>query len=508
MERNIVRLDLRNWPANEAPPRYMSFIPAPFEKLEVISLGADGARAAQNFTIDDLQFGRTADELFLTFPAIEGPVEAVVLTLDNGNDPEFFIAGDVLSEPPVIATAGRWHLVAALLCGLLLAPLFFDIGFARALRETFPLYHAAFCLLAFVHTAARSGVLGQVVDIPFELYQTITYFSFDLMLGTVPLFARSFIEKDKLKRWHGHALLVAAAAPVINGIIANFVHGLSWNMYGALHWFFLAVFLLLMYFVLVSSALRKSRSAAFLLFSFAPLLAIGVLIVGGGLIPAMAIEFEDYWPQSLSLLFEVVVTAIAVTDRFLSIKRQRDRAVSEARSMEALSERDALTGLLNRRALTVRFDALRAQGFTAMAIVDLDHFKSINDTYGHQIGDDVLKAAAGAMMTQDDSDLLAFRIGGEEFLLLFRGRAMQARAEARREAISAAIASETTIGRKVTASMGYLEASSGAFQDASFETLYERADRLLYEAKEHGRNRMVVEKVKVFQKRTAQRQAA
>lgn len=222
--------------------------------------------------------------------------------------------------------------------------------------------------------------------------------------------------------------------------------------------------------------------------------------------PALAIDFDEVWAQNFALAFEVVVTSFAVAGRFLAIKLERDRAVDAARSFEAICEQDPLTGLLNRRALESRFEALRAEGFTALAVIDLDHFKAINDTYGHQLGDEVLVRAARALRDEGDPDLLAFRIGGEEFLILLRGKAKQSRAEARRRAICSAIAGEfPLVDRKVTASMGYIEASAGAIASANFEALYERADRLLYEAKERGRDITVAERVKVFWRREDQR---
>ena len=154
--------------------------------------------------------------------------------------------------------------------------------------------------------------------------------------------------------------------------------------------------------------------------------------------------------------------------------------------------------------LTERFQLLRAEGFATLALVDLDHFKRVNDTYGHATGDAVLKAVSGALMP--DGDTLVFRMGGEEFLLLLRGRDAAQRAERRRQSISARIAEDVNgLDGIVTASMGLVEIPSSVMRDASFADLYERADRLLYEAKQAGRNRTMSERLRVFVPRAAER---
>jgi diguanylate cyclase (GGDEF)-like protein len=162
---------------------------------------------------------------------------------------------------------------------------------------------------------------------------------------------------------------------------------------------------------------------------------------------------------------------------------------------------------MNRRALEDRFTELRAQGFAALAVLDLDRFKAINDEFGHGVGDDVLKAAAAAI--ESDANLLAFRLGGEEFVLLLKGRNALAEAERRRQAITIQVARRIdALDRPVTASMGVIEMPPDAAPDADFEYLYARADKLLYEAKQGGRNRTVSERLKLFVPRQSERRKA
>ena len=124
-----------------------------------------------------------------------------------------------------------------------------------------------------------------------------------------------------------------------------------------------------------------------------------------------------------------------------------------------------------------------------------EHFKDINDTHGHAIGDAVLRAVAAAL--REDEDTIAVRMGGEEFLLMLRGERTTERAERRRQAIPSRVAkSMPGLDRLVTASMGVLEMAEGdrpADPDAApptFANAFARCDALLYEAKAQGRNCM------------------
>ena len=132
-----------------------------------------------------------------------------------------------------------------------------------------------------------------------------------------------------------------------------------------------------------------------------------------------------------------------------------------------------------------------AAGFHTIAVIDIDHFKPINDIFGHPYGDSVLVCVAAALRASDDKDLIAFRIGGEEFLLMLRGKDAAERAEARRRAITArTLATMDGLDRPITASMGLLDFTAVADDpDLDFWSLYTRADQLLYDAKCAGRNR-------------------
>jgi diguanylate cyclase (GGDEF)-like protein len=167
------------------------------------------------------------------------------------------------------------------------------------------------------------------------------------------------------------------------------------------------------------------------------------------------------------------------------------------RRMQRLAMTDELTGLPNRRATLGRLaDLLEGGGaFPSSALIlDIDHFKMINDSYGHPAGDEVLKAVAASLRAHSPEPAFCGRLGGEEFLVVLPGsNAVTALALA--ESIRGSIAVTSTgqwfhDARQVTASIGV--ASSRAQADSP-STLLRRADLALYAAKRAGRNRVCSE---------------
>ncbi len=181
------------------------------------------------------------------------------------------------------------------------------------------------------------------------------------------------------------------------------------------------------------------------------------------------------------------------------IERERDRWRAESEQERRAARVDPLTGIGNRRAFNDTVAELARGGRDcALALFDVDHFKAVNDTYGHLVGDDVLRRCATAMAEVARECLggdghLFFRMGGEEFAVLFplEGRtAAQARriVDEMREAASDAGRGDQLPAITVTHSAGL--AIGLADEGASPGTaLLTRADDKLYAAKRSGRNR-------------------
>lgn len=155
------------------------------------------------------------------------------------------------------------------------------------------------------------------------------------------------------------------------------------------------------------------------------------------------------------------------------------------------SQTDTLTGLYNRRRMyqIAEQELSRIQrngGSLGLVLIDLDHFKQINDTYGHPAGDAVLKAFAALLNREIREIDIAVRMGGEEFAVIMPA-SDTASAHALAERIRKAVATLSLPHQiRLTASFG---ASATQGPEDSFEQLFSRTDKLLYKAKSAGRNR-------------------
>ncbi|HEX4893123.1 MAG TPA: diguanylate cyclase, partial [Hyphomicrobiaceae bacterium] len=183
------------------------------------------------------------------------------------------------------------------------------------------------------------------------------------------------------------------------------------------------------------------------------------------------------------------------------IKRKRHADLLRAKLDEGMEQAitDALTGLHNRRYLESHLSTLVAQatqsgGALSLVVVDIDYFKSVNDTYGHDAGDVVLREFASRIRRNTRGIDLACRLGGEEFVVIMPdtelARAMQV-AERLRSCIEAEPfqINQSTLLR-VTASVGIATLERREDTPAA---LFKRADRALYAAKREGRNRVVAD---------------
>lgn len=191
--------------------------------------------------------------------------------------------------------------------------------------------------------------------------------------------------------------------------------------------------------------------------------------------------------QQVSLVLGALLIALL---SWLAVRQLR-----MAGRLREIADTDPLTGIANRRSIEWRgrrafAHALRTEVPLAVVLLDIDHFKQVNDTHGHQAGDTVLVRLAQTcrqVLRQGDS---IGRIGGEEFVVLLPGAEIgPARdiAECLRDAVAALRFDAVAPGLAVTVSLGVTVSQAG---DREFGTLVERADRALYQAKAAGRNQV------------------
>jgi diguanylate cyclase (GGDEF)-like protein len=179
------------------------------------------------------------------------------------------------------------------------------------------------------------------------------------------------------------------------------------------------------------------------------------------------------------------------------LKILQDELLEKNAQLEALSVTDPLTGLANRRRLMTRLEeevarARRYKTPLSVVMIDIDHFKLVNDTYGHAMGDEVLRNIGAMLKTGVRTTDLAARYGGEELTLVLShtdlSTAMQVAETLRQKFANLDHQLDGTSLRK-TASMG-VAAREGEGDLPDAETLLKKADEALYRAKQGGRNRV------------------
>lgn len=169
--------------------------------------------------------------------------------------------------------------------------------------------------------------------------------------------------------------------------------------------------------------------------------------------------------------------------------QQRTSELEQAnRRLNLLSRTDALTGLANRRSFFESASLHMARHDAALLMIDIDHFKHVNDVHGHDAGDAALRAVADALHRGlREGDLLA-RWGGEEFIALVDAGEALACAERLRHAVAAGVVGVGGTQLRLTVSIGLSHAVAGTALAAAMSS----ADRALYHAKQSGRDRVVV----------------
>jgi len=208
-----------------------------------------------------------------------------------------------------------------------------------------------------------------------------------------------------------------------------------------------------------------------------------------GVIPMTSLTM---FSAQIGSTLETLIVSWGLANQIKLIRKEKDRAVEQMNENRKLADSDFLTGLYNRRYIMNRFSAFKGEQIVLL-ILDIDHFKQINDTYGHLAGDNVLQQIASVLRQCFRHGDVIGRFGGEEFIVLMPDAFLN-QARHRAEELLAAVGSVPIhIGDEhitCTVSIGITEWKSDGGDD--FHEALRRADEALYEAKRLGRNRICV----------------
>ena len=399
----------------------------------------------------------------------------------------------VISYAGAEARHVEFAVVFGLLLGLLITPLMLTALVFLALRLPFLPYHFGMVLCGLLYGFSWSGM---IFALPFETTpiarSLINHLTIPLAFFFACMLTRELCGRESIGSTWSKRLIIAGIAPILTSIILigsapNFSH------YGSL--LYHAGFLLPLLAItgtLISGSLKGVQICRIQLLAWTPMIAyVGLRILRGlGILEPNPITQYGLFP---SLIIEALLTTGVIFWQIVEIRKQRDLALQRQSVLHDLAHQDDLTGALNRRAFIEGFNQVTAAGripgreITLLSI-DLDHFKNVNDAYGHAVGDDVLVGITKLLKSQCRGDDLCARFGGEEFSILLVTSSVAAAdgcANRLRIAIEAAV---FPVAGKVTASIGLVKVDPDA--PVPFDSWYSAADKALYVAKAKGRNRV------------------
>lgn len=395
---------------------------------------------------------------------------------------------ELMSEENYLARRLEYRFVYGLIYGFLLSMIIYNSMLFIGLRDRsyllYSLYLGVFALLNLAYTG--HGFAWFWPDSP--QWQNHVIFVLMLLFGCCGLaFTSSFLSLADYAPKSRHWLQGLAAFGVVSLSISLLLGSQSLEALSTFVFCLLATASMLLL-GLISIRNRHVAGNYYLAGTFCGLLGTGIsiLTVWG----ALPFNNWNYGAIKLGIIAQAILLALGLSHKV----RQQQKKKLQA---ERMAERDPLTGLHNRRGFNEQTiatwsTAVRKNRPLSLIMLDLDHFKSINDLYGHAIGDHALELTARLLEKTCRAGDVVARWGGEEFLLMLPETALneaQALAERLRREISALAPANDSRGVTLSASFGVIERSA----QTSLEQLINQADRLLYAAKHAGRNRVCIE---------------
>lgn len=435
---------------------------------------SDGQAASRNLQLGAIFLDR--------LPARAAPLVRVLWRIDGSANLRGIVIGARLAT---MRESGWSNLKMAAMyagfVGLGIALLVHNLALWGALRHRFQLAYCLMIATLLLYAISSSGALAWFwPDIANNDRLRINYFGLGLAAASALGFARSFFEERVFAGIIGRICTTLIVALI--GCSAAFAVIAPWRI-ALLDQVYTASFLALVAFVPVV-LVRAWQKHSNYLWLFA--LAWGAPVVFAGLRLANNLNLTgwSFWIDNstiLSMTAEALLSSLAIAYRIRLLSVERDLARSEELAARALADTDPLTGLLNRRAFLTR--AIGREGEQMLHVLDLDHFKAVNETIGHDGGDEVLRVVARVLRASLPSDALVARIGGEEFAIV----APLACPLDANTILSRLRAERMPFDLAVTASIG---SCTGPLKtEIDWKKLYRRADRALYEAKADGRDR-------------------
>jgi diguanylate cyclase (GGDEF)-like protein len=410
------------------------------------------------------------------------PVRAIVARVENSKVVRGVMHRPKLSSPhsareSELALAALYAAFAGICVGLL----FYNAALWWAMREPFLLAYCSTVAALLVYSLFTSGAPHYVFD---------GWTGGDRLRFTIPLlaitasvgmwFISCFFTATPLPRWLRIATTAQIAwLPSVGFAYAFFGPGNIKLFDTAYMLSFLPLPLLFLCYLHAAWRARDPLLPYFVIAWSMPFLSVVMRILRGFDVvpPAAVIENSTL----IGLAFEALVSSLAIGYRVRLLAQDRDRAELAEANAIAIAETDPLTGLLNRRAFLSRL--LERKSNWTLLLLDIDHFKRVNDSLGHAGGDEALIAIGRMLQREAPGGALVARMGGEEFAIAYRGAMLLIDPA---ELLAKIRNVELPDGYRITASIGI--ANRAVENEQDWKILYRAADMALYRAKSGGRD--------------------
>lgn len=465
-----------------------------FEAMRSIIVYADGRIIEHRF-----RSGRAGGHwavggfLHAEVPARTAPVTEVYLGIKHLVNLDTMRKVRVVSEGEFARTQTLWVALASAFAGVVIASLAYTSFLYTGLRHAFLRQYAFWCLAVLAYGLSWSNLVFYVAPglagswgVRLNLYTAgaATLFA--------ALFLNAFLEPKALPRRLQRLLVGTGWASFVAAVLAAF------DQFGAAYAYvadrvlnaIVAFGVILVIACIAVAARRGSRSVRFYALAWSPTLAAFVLRMMRNF---HLIPHADWIDMCLfgATVIETMLLSAAISDRFRKLEAERNSARAERAEFSRLAEIDALTGIYNRRGFVARAEELIAKAKpVGLILIDADHFKSINDRFGHDSGDQVLAAIGRALAPLSGPDRVVGRVGGEEFGVVASRAGGQLATLAERLRRELGELSFTFGDEDVRISVSIGVADPG--RAGPFIELYRDADKALYAAKAAGRDRVAL----------------
>jgi diguanylate cyclase (GGDEF)-like protein len=465
---------------NSTLSRLIVFEPAWLDFIHITVISADGQvesyEGGNTFPYEK----RTIDHYLNNFKHSFNTGISTVYIQVKTRDP-FIVSISLMKESDFLLKQSEYYLWIGFIYGGIIAMLLYNFFLYFGIKKRYYAFYVLYLLSFLLMNASYNGytfmrLFSEYPEIQ-NWSQSISIYFFVL---SALLFARSFLN---LKKYHSTLYMVTTY--FIYAVLIIFFLSIIVGGYH-LHVILSIVLVMVKSIYLVSIAfyswIKGNRSARFFLLGTSSGL-VGAFVTALTVMSFIPYTYITYKASDMGMFIDVVLLSIALADRMKITHEEKLTAEKEAKT-------DALTGLLNRRSYDeiIKSEDRRLhryhRNFSVM-ILDIDDFKVVNDTYGHHEGDRQLKCVASIIKENMRENDYAFRMGGDEFVLLLpetnEDQAYHIAQHMRREIENM----NTEHSFTISSSFGISEFK---LNDENLEIVIKRADEILYQAKKSGKN--------------------